>query len=72
MSMLVPQSRDAGGSSLVEEAAAWSGGRCIALTEDVIVLRRSGAAASWPERVREAMDRFRHGQRRAHHVQALP
>lgn len=66
------RTKHVGGSSLVEEAAAWSSGRCIALAEDVIVLRRSGAAASWPDQVRESMERFRHGERRAEAGQALP
>lgn len=61
-----------GSSSLVEESAAWSGEVCIALAEDVIALRRSGAAATWPEGVRATMHAHRHGERSVEGRQALP
>lgn len=56
------RTKKVGGSSLVEQAAAWSGDVCIALSEDVIALRRSGAAAPWPEHLREAMNAHGHGE----------
>lgn len=58
------RTKHVGATSLVEEAAAWAGDVCIALAEDVIALRRSGAAATWPEHCRTAMETYRHGELR--------
>ncbi|MEI2774947.1 MAG: acyl-CoA thioesterase [Tetrasphaera sp.] len=50
-----------GTSSLVEEAAAWQFGSCIALATTTVVLRRGDVAAPWPPEVVTVLDTFREG-----------
>lgn len=44
-----------GNSSMTEQQAAWQGGTCVGLAEVVVVHRRDGAAAPWPEAIRAVL-----------------